>query len=175
MIAPKTHLTGGRNIFIKILFTTIILTFCRWLMAYLSLPSYARIDLFLYLIVGTAPFLKPFHHLFLAIGLGYFMDALSGRLWGFHIATYVCAVALIHLTADEVEMRSLPYQVVLSLICAGIQNLFVIVYAINSYEFFQNTVEFIIHVLVPRIALTAVGAILFLSIISTWIKGDTVK
>lgn len=171
----NTYITNGRKIAFKILIIGIILTFCRWLMAYLSLPTYARIDLFLYLIVGTAPVLNPLHHLFVAIGLGYFMDALSGRLWGFHIATYVCAVALIHLTADEMEMRSLPYQVILSLICAIIQSLFIVIYVTNSYEFFTNPTEFITSTLIPRIALTAVGAILFLPTVSFWIKNGTDK
>ncbi|MCX7823129.1 MAG: hypothetical protein N2260_06785 [Syntrophobacterales bacterium] len=167
MIAPKSSSVG--YIIFKILVAIILLTFCRWLMAYIALPTYTRIDLFLYLIVGTASVLKPLHHLFLAIVLGYFTDALSGRLWGFHIATYVCAVALIHLSADEMEMRSLPYQVILSSICVAIQSLFIVIYAINSYESFPNTLEFVISVLVPRFALTMLGAIIFLRAISLWI------
>lgn len=170
---PRKSRIEYRYILPRLMAIIIILLFCQWLMAYLALPLYARVDLFLYLIVGVAPIFKPIHHMFFAVAIGYLLDALSGRLWGFHIATYVCAVALVHLTADEMEMKSLPYQIVLTALCAALQELFIIVYVVNSYEYFYNLAEFTLSVLIPRFGLTVAVAILLLIPISSWLTGGS--
>jgi hypothetical protein len=172
MIIRKPHLEY-RYLLPRLLIIMLLLLFCQWLMAYLAFPLYARIDLFLYLIVVVAPVLKPLHHLLFAVSTGYILDTLSGRLWGFHIATYICAVAFMHLAADEIEMRSLPYQVVLTALCVIIQEIFILVYAVNSYTFFSSLTDFVVSILIPRFGITILGAILFLIPMSAWLGGGS--
>jgi cell shape-determining protein MreD len=172
MTGIKQQIRDDRSIVFRLVIVILVFMFFQWFMAYISLPLNFRVDLFLYLIVGVAPFIKPLHHFFLAIALGYLLDGLSGRLWGFHIATYVCGVAFIHLTAEEMEMRSMPYQVILTAICAIIQALFVLVYAVNSYDGFPNVLDFVWSVLATRFAVTIIAAFFFLTIISAWLKGE---
>ena len=171
-MAVRAKTIRNRSLAFRLFIGIVVLMFCQWFGAYIGIPVSFRIDLFLYLIVGVAPLLKPLHHFFLAIALGYLLDGLSGRLWGFHIATYVCAVAFIHLTAEEMEMRSLPYQIILTAICATIQELFILVYTLNSYDSFPNTLDFVLSILLPRLAVTIVAAIFFLALISSWMMGE---
>jgi len=172
MIARKPRFEY-RYILPRLLLSMLLLLFCQWFMAYLALPLYARIDLFLYLIVGVAPVLTPIYHLLFAVLTGYILDTLSGRLWGFHIATYICAVAFVHLAADETEVKSLPYQIILTAVCVAIQEVFILVYAVNSYESFSSLTDFVVSVLIPRLGITVIGSILFLIPISAWLTGGS--
>ncbi len=158
---------------LRVCLATLILLFFQWIMAYCVVPVYARVDLFLYLVVSIAAVMKPLGHLLFAIVLGYLLDTLSGRLWGFHIATYVCAVAFIHLTSNRAEMRSLLYQLILTGFCALIQGGFIVFFVVNSYEFFPDVLGFVTSFVVPRVLLTIGGSMIVSTFLFAWFTGES--
>ncbi len=168
----EKHPADGFKLGFRFFLVILILVFLQWFMAYVNVPIYARIDLFLYLVVCSAPLMKPINHLFFAIAIGYFLDVLSGRLWGFHIATYVFAVAFIRITSDKADMMSIPFQVILVGLCSILQGCFVIFYILSSYEIFNDFTEHIISIFVIKTTITVMGAIFFSNFFFRWFIDD---
>ncbi len=97
------------------------------------------------------------------------MDILSGRLWGFHIATYVFASSFIRLTSDRAEVLSYLYQAILLFLCSLVQGLVVLLYFIGSYGYVDYH-SFLGVILIKSLIVTVVGVLVInwflLSIVS---------
>ncbi len=112
----------------------IISFFLEWLLSFLGIPIFLRIDFFLLIVICTAYLFQPLGHLLFSIILGFFLDILSGRLWGFYIATYVFTSSMIRLTSDRAEMFSYLYQAILLFLSSLVQGLVIILYFLGSYH-----------------------------------------
>ncbi len=84
------------------------------------------------------------------------MDILSGRLWGFHIATYVFASSLIRLTSDRAEVLSYLYQAILLFLCSLVQGFVVLMYFAGSYGYVDYR-YFLTLILMKSLIVTVIG------------------
>lgn len=102
-------------------------------MAYLNFPRGLRPDLFLYPLLALGFILSPFAHLVSAVAIGYVVDTLAGRLWGFHVATYVIISSIMHATSEQVDIHSSFYQILLIGCYVMLQQFCIFLYAIGSW------------------------------------------
>jgi len=57
-----------------------------------------------------------------AIVWGFVADTLSGKLWGFHVGSYVLSICLVHIAAEKFEFQNPLYQMFLVGVCSMIQS-----------------------------------------------------
>lgn len=75
------------------------------------LPHHSlRVDLLLPVVFGVALEWPPFLSLFWACLWGLAADSLSGKFWGFHVASYVFAVCFVNVAAEKLEFQNPIYQ-----------------------------------------------------------------
>ncbi|MGV8073639.1 MAG: hypothetical protein AB2L11_03615 [Syntrophobacteraceae bacterium] len=69
-----------------------------------------RIDLLLPVMFGVAMEWPLFMSLFWASMWGLAMDTMSGKLWGFHVVSYVVSVCLVNTATEKFEFHNPLYQ-----------------------------------------------------------------
>ncbi|MBP8645937.1 MAG: rod shape-determining protein MreD [Syntrophobacteraceae bacterium] len=57
-----------------------------------------------------------------AIVWGFVADTLSGKLWGFHVGSYVLSICLVHIAAEKFEFQNPLYQMFFVGVCSMIQS-----------------------------------------------------
>lgn len=77
-----------------------------------------RVDLLLPVMFGVALRKPPHAGLLWAFAWGYVIDVFSGKLWGFHVVSYVLTASLVYVGAQRIEFQNTGYQVVFMGLCS---------------------------------------------------------
>ncbi len=111
-----------RNLYLKIILYTIglFLLQANWVSCFTYLGM--RVDLLLPLAFGVALRKPPIAGLAWAFIWGYIMDVLSGKLWGFHVVSYMLTAVLVYLGSQRMEFQNITYQVVFLGLCSIAQS-----------------------------------------------------
>jgi len=109
--------------FLKVTLYSLLLLVFQAVWASRTASAALKPDLLLPMMLPVAVWWPPVASLGWAILWGFMADTLSGKLWGYHVGSYVVSVCLVHIAAEKFEFQNPLYQMFFVGLCSLGQSL----------------------------------------------------
>ncbi|SFM99104.1 hypothetical protein [Thermodesulforhabdus norvegica] len=149
------------GITLRITIVFFLVLYLSWLVAYLHVPASIRPDLFFYFVVALGFMLPPLAHLIVAVAVGYFVDTLAGKLWGFHVASYVIIASIMRVSSDHMDIYSPFFHAVLIVAYVTLQQIFIALYAQGLWP--EAGIEFFLKAWLAKVLVSTILGIPFIA------------